>query len=90
MFFYFKHFTFILQHLVLIVKNTFSHSIICMFDEIIKKLIIILHSNQKNLFLPQKITSSNLEGKQSLMRVFCKHHGLNYFGPGYWKGISYA
>jgi len=24
------------------------------------------------------------------MRVFCKHHGLNYFGLGYWKDIACA
>jgi hypothetical protein len=44
-FFYSRHFTFILQHFVLIVTNTFSHILICMFDEIIKKMILILHSN---------------------------------------------
>jgi hypothetical protein len=42
-FIYLKHFIFILQHHVLIVKNTFSHILICMFDEIIKNLILILH-----------------------------------------------
>jgi hypothetical protein len=53
MFIYLRHFTFILQHLVLIIINTFSHILICMFDEITKKLIIILHK-PKNLSLPQK------------------------------------
>jgi hypothetical protein len=24
------------------------------------------------------------------MKVFCKHHELNYFGPCYWRGIVYA
>jgi len=42
---YIKHFPFILHHLVLIVINTFLDILICMFDEIIKKMIIILHSN---------------------------------------------
>jgi hypothetical protein len=46
-FFKFKHFTFILQHLLLMVKNTFSHIFICMLDEIIKK-------NDSNLALKQK------------------------------------
>jgi hypothetical protein len=32
-----------------------------MLDEIIKKMILVLHSNQK---LPRKIRNSNLEGKQ--------------------------
>jgi hypothetical protein len=54
MFFNLKHFTFIIQHLVLIVRNTFSHILICMFDEIIKKLILILHSNKKTFFTPKK------------------------------------
>jgi hypothetical protein len=63
MFFYLKHFTFILQHLVLIVLNTFLHILICVFDEIIFNMIMILHSKQKNLYIPQVITSSNLEGK---------------------------
>jgi hypothetical protein len=36
-----------------------------MFDEIIKKLILIA-LKLKNLSLPQKITSSNLKGKQYL------------------------
>jgi len=54
LFFYLKHFIFIL-HLVLIVINTFSHILICMFDEIIKKKILILHSNQKTFLYPKKI-----------------------------------
>jgi hypothetical protein len=52
-FFYLRHFTFILQHLVLIVKNTFSHIFICMFDEIIKKWFYSC-IQLKNLYLPQK------------------------------------
>jgi hypothetical protein len=32
-----------------------------MLDEIIKTMILVLHSNQK---LPPKIRNSNLEGKQ--------------------------
>jgi len=62
-FFYLRHFTFILPHHVLIVTNTFSQNLICMLDEIIKKMILVLHSNQK---LPQKFRNSNLEGKQYL------------------------
>jgi hypothetical protein len=53
MFFCLRHFSFILHHLVLIVINTFSHIIICMFNEIIKKMIIILHSNQKIVYTPK-------------------------------------
>jgi hypothetical protein len=26
----------------------------------------------------------------TLMKVFYKHHWLNYFGPSYWRGIAYA
>jgi hypothetical protein len=37
------------------VKNTFSHILICMLDEIIKKMILVLHSNKKNLLLPPEI-----------------------------------
>ncbi len=66
MVFYLRHFTFILHHLVLIVRNTFSHTLICMFDEIMKKIILALHPKPKNLSLPPKIRSSNLEGKQYL------------------------
>ncbi len=67
MFFYSNHFILILQYLRLIVGNTFSHIIICMFDEVFRvKLILILHSHQKNLFLPQKLTNLILEGKQYL------------------------
>jgi hypothetical protein len=40
---------------MLIVRNTFSHIFICMFDEIIKKMILILHSNQKTFIYPKKI-----------------------------------
>ncbi len=62
-FFCWRHFFFILHHLLLIVRNTSSHIIICVFDEIIKKLILILHST-KNPFLAPKIRSSNLKEKQ--------------------------
>jgi hypothetical protein len=37
-----------------------------MFDEIMKKKILVLHPKPKNLSLPPKIRSSNLEGKQYL------------------------
>jgi len=55
MIFYLKHFTFILHHLVLMIKNTFSHILICMLDKIFKKMIIVLHSNQKIFFYAQKL-----------------------------------
>jgi hypothetical protein len=45
-----------------------------MLDEIIKKKTLVLHANQKTVFLPLEIKSSNLERK---------HHRLNYFGLGY-------
>jgi hypothetical protein len=57
----FKHLTFILHHLVLMVKNTFSHIHICMLHEIIKKVDYNLAIKQKNHFLPLKITSLNLK-----------------------------
>jgi hypothetical protein len=34
MFFNLKHFTFIFHHFVLIVRNTFSHILICMFEKV--------------------------------------------------------
>jgi hypothetical protein len=46
-FFYLRHFTFFLHRLVLMVRNTFSHIRICMLDEIVKKNILVLHSNKK-------------------------------------------
>ncbi len=64
MFFLSRHFAFILQHFVLIVTNAFSHILICMFDEIIKKIDSNLAFKLNNLSLTQKITSSNLEGNQ--------------------------
>ncbi len=73
-FFYLKHFIFILHHIVLIVRNTMLHTLICVFDEIIFKMIIVLHANQKTFSLPPKIRSSNLERKL---------RGLNYFALGY-------
>jgi hypothetical protein len=54
MFFYLKDFTFILHHLVLIIRNTFSH-ILVLFDEIIKKIILVLCSNEKTCFYHQKL-----------------------------------
>ncbi len=36
-FFYLKHFTFFLHCLVLMVRNTFSNTLRCMFDEIVRK-----------------------------------------------------
>jgi hypothetical protein len=50
---------------MLIGKNTFPHIFICMFDEIIKKMILILHLNQKPC-LPPKTRNSNLEGNTYL------------------------
>jgi hypothetical protein len=60
-----------------------------MLDEIIKKIILVCIQT-KNLSLPPKIKNSNLERKQHPHEVFCKHHGLNYFGLRYWKGIACA
>jgi hypothetical protein len=60
---YSRHFTFILHHLVLIVINTFSHILICMFDEFIKTMILILHPNQKIFFYPQKLEVQILKKK---------------------------
>jgi hypothetical protein len=48
-----------------------------MIDKFIKTIILVLHSNYKK--------ESN-----TLMKVFYKHYGLNYFGPRYWKGIDYV
>jgi hypothetical protein len=45
-----------------------------MLGEIIKKMILVLHANEKTFFLPLENRSSNLERKQ---------HGLNYFGPNF-------
>jgi hypothetical protein len=55
MFFYLKHFTFILHDLVLIIRNKFSHIFICMLDKFIKTMILILHPNQKIFPYPQKL-----------------------------------
>jgi hypothetical protein len=44
-------------------RNAFSHILIFMLDEIIKKMILVLFSNKKKLSLPPKIKSSNLKGK---------------------------
>jgi len=51
----FKTFYFHLHHLVLIIKNTFSHILICMLDKFIKTMILVLHSNQKIFFYPKKL-----------------------------------
>jgi hypothetical protein len=59
-----------------------------MLDEIIKKMNLVLHSNQKTFFYSQKLEVQ--KESNTLMKVFCKHHGLNYFGLGYWRGIAYA
>jgi hypothetical protein len=83
MLFYLRTFTFILHHFVLIIINTFSHILVCMFDKFIKKIILVLHSNQKIFFYPQKLEVKTLKRKNTLMRVICKHHWLNYFGLGY-------
>jgi hypothetical protein len=88
--FYLRHFIFILQHLVLIVRNTLSHILKCMLDEIIKRLILILHVNQKTFFYPKNKKVQTYNKSNTLMRVFYKHHGLNYFGPSYRSGITYA
>ncbi len=90
-FFYLENFIFILHHFMVTVKNTFSHILICMLDEIIKKMIIILHSNKKTFFYPQRLIKS-LDQKESntLMKVFYKHHGRNFFGASYQRGIVHA
>jgi len=59
-----RHFTFILQHLVSMVKNAFSHILLCMLGEIIKKMFLILFLNKKNLYLPPKMKNSNPKGKK--------------------------
>jgi len=61
-----------------------------MFDEIIKKLILILHSNQKTFFYLEKLEVQTYKECNTLMRVLYKHHGLNYFGISYWRGITCA
>ncbi len=60
--FYLNHFIFILHHFLLIIRNTFSHILICMLDKFIKTMILVLHSNQK-IFLPPKTRSSNFKKK---------------------------
>jgi hypothetical protein len=64
MFLYLRHFTFILHHLVLIVRNTLSHILICMFDIFIKTMILVLHLNQTNFLYPQKLEIQTLKRKQ--------------------------
>jgi hypothetical protein len=54
-----------------------------MFDKIFKKIILVLHSNKKTFFDSQKCKVQTLKENNTFMRVFCKHHGLNYFGLGY-------
>jgi len=41
-----------------------------MFDKFIKTMILVLHINKK-------------KENNTLMKVLCKHYGLNYFGPRY-------
>jgi len=36
------------------------------------------------------LPKQNLEGMQYLYEGNFKHCGLNYFGPGYWRGIACA
>jgi hypothetical protein len=45
------------------VKNMFSHILICMLDEVIQ-IDSSLAFKQKNLPLPPKVKSSNPKGKQ--------------------------
>jgi hypothetical protein len=40
----------------------------------------------KGIALPKQ----NYKECNTLMKVICKHYGLNYFGPCYWRGIAYA
>jgi hypothetical protein len=61
-----------------------------MFDEIIKKMILILHSNQKTFLYLEKLEVQTYKESNTLMKVLYKHHGLNYFGPSYWRSIVYA
>jgi hypothetical protein len=37
------------------INVTFSHILIRMFDEIIKKMILVFHPNQKTFLYPQKL-----------------------------------
>jgi len=43
-----------------------------------------------NLSLPQKKEVQTHKENNTLMKIFSKQHGLNYFGLGYWRGITYA
>jgi len=52
--FYLRHFNVFLHHFMLMVKNTFSHIPICMFDKIVKRIILVLHLNKKKPFLTPK------------------------------------
>jgi hypothetical protein len=74
-FFYLRHFTFILQHLVLMVKNKFSHILICMLDEVIKKMIIVLVSNKKTFRYPQ---NEKFKPKRKAIPLWC--YSINTMG----------
>jgi hypothetical protein len=89
-FFYLQHFTFFLHHLVLMVRNIFSHTLICMFDKIVQTFILVLHSNKKTCFDSQKCKIQTLKENNTFVRVFYKHHRLNYFGSSHQRGIVHA
>jgi hypothetical protein len=52
-FLYLRHFIFILHHLVLIVRNTFSQIFICMFDKFIKNDFSLALKFLKSFFTPK-------------------------------------
>jgi hypothetical protein len=60
-----------------------------MFNKFIKTMILVLHPNQKIFLYPQKLEVPKKENN-TLMKVLCKHHGLNYFSLGYWRSIVCA
>jgi hypothetical protein len=64
--FYLRHFF----SFYIIIINKFSHLLICMFFEIIKKLIFILHSNQKTFLYPQNKKFKLKNESNILMKVF--------------------
>jgi hypothetical protein len=47
-----------------------------MLDEIIKKKIVTMHSNKKTFIYPLKIKVQTWRENNTLMKVFCKHHGI--------------
>jgi hypothetical protein len=61
-----------------------------MLDEIVKKTNLVLHSNKKTFLHSQKCKVQTLKESNTFMKVFYKHHGLNYFGSGYQRGIVHA